>query len=664
MEILSPAGSLEAAKAAILGGCDAIYLGAKTFSARAGAQNFDFDQLKEVIALAHGENVRVHMAINTLISDKEMQEALELACTAYHLGIDALIIQDLGLAKLVHQTLPDMPIHASTQMTVHTLEGVKKVAQMGFSRAILARELSLKEIEYIAKNAPIEVECFIHGALCMSVSGQCFLSAAIGGRSGNRGRCAGTCRLPFSKNGKKGRYDLSLKDLCAIEQIRALEKMGVVSVKIEGRLKRADYVYQVTRSCYEAMENKPVDKALLADLFSRSGFTEGYVFGKITNDMFGVRSESDVKNTRTTTLQMTRVKRHPIGICFDLKETATLTMSDGKHTACVSAPAAVAENKPLSQERIAAALSKLGDTPFAANDIRIDCDGIHTLPVSGINALRRDAAEQLLALRQASGREKVQAPILNCTPQKHEPSLLRGRFETVQQMGGLADELDYVSLPLQQVYRHADSLQNIKDKLIIELPRMCFDNENATFEMAAKLKEAGFVYFEAQNIAQVPIATHGGFSLNIYNTFSAQSLKEMGLSRVTLSQELHHRQIADIGCDDTAMVAYGYMPVMVMRACPNKGAKGCADCGRHPYLTDRYGKQFEIFCQKGWAFLLNSAPLYMGDKKQWCKTHELILFFTTESADRAKEVVRLFKQGEPFDQEFTRGLYGRGVQNE
>jgi len=666
MEILSPAGNLEAAKAAIAGGCDAIYLGAKAFSARAGAQNFDDSELIQVIDLAHAYGVRIHMAINTIIADKEMQDALDLACKAYSLGVDALIVQDVGFAGLVHQNLPDMPLHASTQMTVHTLEGVKKVAEMGFSRAILARELSIKEIAHIVKHAPIEVECFIHGALCMSVSGQCYLSAAIGGRSGNRGRCAGTCRLPFSKTGQKGRYDLSLKDLCAIEQIRLLDQMGVASVKIEGRLKRADYVYQVTKSCREALDSStPPDKKLLADLFSRSGFTDGYFTGKIDDSMFGVRSEQDVKNTRATTLQMKDVKKVPVEMHFSLDETAVLRVTDYTHEVEVTAPAAKAEGMPISHLKIMASLEKLGGTPYISESACAVSTGVHTMSVSQINAMRREAIQKLTALRQQNNRKQVAPTQVTLQKHDHTPKTLRARFETVAQMGDLAMEFDFISLPIGEVMRHRDALSGLKDKLIIELPRMCFDCEDSVRAQVDALKDHGFAMFEAQNIAQVNMCTHTGMSLNVYNGFAAQNLAAMGIDTVTLSQEMHHRQIKDISYGGkTAMIAYGYMPLMVMRACPNKGKGGCQSCKGHRTLTDRYGKQFKIFCQKSWAFLLNNTPVYMGDKREWCSADELVLYFTDESAARAKQVTELFKSQAAFDTEFTRGLYGRGVQNE
>lgn len=668
MEILSPAGSFEAAKAAIAGGCDAVYLGAKSFSARAGAKNFDDQQLKEVIYLCHSYGVRVHLALNTLISNREMSEALALAKKAYELGVDALIVQDLGLASLVHEHVPGLTLHGSTQMSVHSLQGVIALQKLGFSRAILARELSLKEIEEIVTNAPIETECFVHGALCMSVSGQCLMSAALGGRSGNRGRCAGTCRLPFSFDGKKDQYQLSLKDLCATQQIDQLEKIGVTSVKIEGRLKRADYVYQVTKSYYEAAKGIEPDQSLLAKLFSRSGFTQGYLLGDIDQTMFGVRQDSDVQNTRQTAIQMSPVKKTPLRLKFSLGESATLTAQDQNHTAFVTAPTQVGQNGGTPREKAVAALQKLGDTPYCLGQLDVWVDGVHTLPVSALNALRRQAIDQLIAQRVGEF-----LPIDKPLPQpilpraKHtSPACLIGRFETVKQMGDLAAKFDFVMLPIFEVIKNIQRLSAIKQAIICELPRMCFDNEKSVLAAVETLKQQGFTQFEAQNIAQVPHCNRGGMALNAFNTYSVEALQKMGLSHVTLSAEMHHRQLSEIDSGaKTGMFAYGYLPLMVLRACPNKGAGGCKSCKKQKTLTDRKGKQFEIFCQGNYSYLLNSAPVYMGDKPQWCAGVDYqVLCFTSESSARAAKIIDLFEKKLPFDGEFTRGLYGRGVQNE
>ena len=294
-EILAPAGSPQALIAAVRSGADAVYLGIKGLNARRSAENFDDDQLKEAVAYCHKHNVKVHLTLNTLVSDGELekaQEAVRLACES---GVDAIIVQDIGLAELIHRNAPEMPLHASTQMSVQTAAGLKRLKKLGFTRAVLPRELSKEEIKKLCENSPIELECFVHGALCMCVSGQCLFSAVLGSRSGNRGACAQPCRLPFGVENGTG-HDLSLKDLSLIDYIAEMAEMGVCSFKIEGRMKRPEYVAAAVKACRNSVDGV-ADNALRDDLrsvFSRSGFTDGYYRNKLGYDMFGIRRKDDV----------------------------------------------------------------------------------------------------------------------------------------------------------------------------------------------------------------------------------------------------------------------------------------------------------------------------------------------------------------------------------
>ena len=288
MQVLSPAGSLPALKAAVYAGADAVYLGALGFNARMNAQNFSESEIREGIRFCHERGVEVHATLHTLVSDRELADALDVAAFFTEAGADAFIVQDVGLAKeLMKRT--DVPLHGSTQMTVHSLDGVGFLADLGFTRAVLSRELSRRNIEYIAAHAPIETEIFAHGALCMCYSGQCYMSSVIGARSGNRGRCAQPCRLPY-QNG----YALSLKDMCLLRYTKEIEALGVDCIKLEGRMKSPGYVYAVTRAYADAVRGKeydPKEEKYLADVFSRDGFTDGYYLEKKGADMFGVRSE-------------------------------------------------------------------------------------------------------------------------------------------------------------------------------------------------------------------------------------------------------------------------------------------------------------------------------------------------------------------------------------
>ena len=305
IEILAPVGSEEMLRAAVFSGADAVYLGFSGFNARTGAGNFDAASLCEAVRFCHGRGVRVHVAMNTTVYASELDRLADAVRAVAASGADAVICQDLATARLIGQIAPDLPRHASTQMSVHTLEGALEMAEQGFKRVILARELSLEEIGRITKNCGIETECFVHGALCMSMSGQCYMSAFLGGRSGNRGSCAGPCRLPFDANplpeGRPGQaHHLSLKDNSVIDQLDRLQALGVASAKIEGRLRSPEYVAAAVSACLAGREGRAYDRELLKNAFSRSGFTSGYLDGKIDGTMFGTRSEADAELTRKT----------------------------------------------------------------------------------------------------------------------------------------------------------------------------------------------------------------------------------------------------------------------------------------------------------------------------------------------------------------------------
>ena len=297
IELLSPAGSMEALRAAVQNGANAVYLGYDAFNARMGARNFSVDELQEAIVYCHVRGVQVHLTLNTLVSDREMARAAEVIRTAAVLGVDAFIVQDLGVVALCREIAPEVPIHASTQMSIHSLEGVQQAAELGVSRVVLSRELSREEIAHICRRSPVEIEVFVHGALCMCYSGQCYLSSVIGRRSGNRGQCAQPCRLPYGYGRfEPNRYPLSLKDNCLVEYLDDLRRLGVSSLKIEGRMKRPEYVAVVTKAYRTALDGKRVTEEDLRELeavFSRQGFTQGYYEGKTGADMFGVRQEPE-----------------------------------------------------------------------------------------------------------------------------------------------------------------------------------------------------------------------------------------------------------------------------------------------------------------------------------------------------------------------------------
>ena len=670
-EILSPAGSMDAAIAAIYGGCDAIYLGAKAFSARAGATNFDTEELQQIIDVSHEAGVRVYLAVNTLLKQEELTDAVKCVKSAYEMGIDAVIVQDLGLAARLHLSFPDLPLHASTQMSIHTLQGVVNAAKLGFTRVILSRECSLQEIEYIVKNSPIECEVFVHGALCMSVSGQCLISAFIGGRSGNRGRCAGTCRLPFSCGGAdKNRHDLSLKDLCALSYLQTLDKIGVTSFKIEGRLKRPEYVYTVTRECRRALDTGEYDEPLLARLFSRSGFTDGYLTGKRDKDMFGVRTEEDIHTTRKTKMHMERVRRVPVNMDFKMGSQLELTVSDGVFFATATAPNDMLANRaPTTVEKIRPLLQKCGDTPYVLQDLRVQTDQTHFVSAAVGNSLRRQALAKLSQLRIAHWHrtctKEVEEFYYRRQPAKNY--LLAARFESIEQAEGLLDQIDKIYLPIEQVVQKRAVLLPYVRKIVCELPRFCPASQEKKWKDAVLfLKQEGFSHFEANNLAQIEECDHTGAPINVLNASSAQLLARMGVSDLTISVESHYRAMSQFAPGQRlGMIAYGHIPLMIMRSCPLHNKQSCAQCNKKGgIITDRTNRKFVVLCrEKQYSLLLNSEPLYLGDKPETLKYADFcILYFTTESNARCKEVLRSFKAGQPLGQKFTRGLYGKGVQ--
>ena len=407
-EILAPAGSMEALIAAVRSGADAVYVGTTQFGARASAKNFDYDELKEAVEFCHNRGVKLYLTMNTLITDNELPTALSIAQQAYQLQIDAIIVQDVGFADLLHKAMPSLHLHGSTQMSVHTPQGAKLLYELGFTRVVLSREMTRNEIAEVAKACPIELEVFVHGALCMSVSGQCYFSSLLGSRSGNRGQCAQTCRLPFMVENGTGN-DLSLKDMSILENLRDLSEIGVISAKIEGRLKRPEYVasaVNVARQFYDLGIASEESCSQLRSVFSRSGFTDGYYTGKRGADMFGTRQKDDVISATPKVLNQIHsiYKNEYQHIAVDMKfllqnnKPATLIVKALENDIEVTVTGEIAQeaiNKPLDCERATTQLSKTGGTPYLVNSVDCDIESGVTLPMSALNNLRREALNQL-----------------------------------------------------------------------------------------------------------------------------------------------------------------------------------------------------------------------------------------------------------------------------
>ena len=419
IEILAPAGSFDSVIAAVRSGADAVYLGEKAFSARSSAKNFDDEELKKATAYCHIHGVKVYVTINTIVFDDELEKLKKAIISAAEADVDALIVQNMGVARLAHRLVPDLALHASTQMSIHTASGVKALYEMGFKRVVLAREMSKKEIEKCCE-IPVELEVFVHGALCMCVSGQCYLSAMIGARSGNRGSCAQPCRLPFSVNNQKGGHALSLKDNSIVNYLGELQNMGVASAKIEGRMKRPEYVSAAVRACVEQRDFGFIsDKTqkMLRGVFSRTGFTDAYYIGKTGSHMFGTRTKSDVVSADEKLFSAIRSSyKDEIGnveITFDftakLGENPVLVASDGVHTVRKIADTVTekAINRPIDAEKCRKQLEKTGSTAYNPTNVNINIDDDISIPLSIINSLRRDVLDELDSARSVVHNYKI-----------------------------------------------------------------------------------------------------------------------------------------------------------------------------------------------------------------------------------------------------------------
>ena len=687
IEILAPVGNEEMLRAAVFSGADAVYLGFSGFNARTSANNFNADTLKDAVAFCHARGVAVHVALNTTVYGGELP-ALEQAIRAVAAsGADAVICQDLAVATLIGKIAPQLPRHGSTQMSVHSLQGALELKELGFTRVVLARELSMPEVEHITKHCGIETECFVHGALCMCVSGQCYMSVFLGGRSGNRGSCAGPCRLPFEANalpeGKPGRlHHLSLKDNSVIDKLDKLQALGVASAKIEGRLRTPEYVAAAVSACLAGREGRAYDRDLLKNAFSRSGFTSGYLDGKIDGTMFGVRSEADAEQTKKTLPMLRELYRRersrvPVKMKLEIEEGGeklTVTDADGsKAFAYGDAEPQPARTDPT--ESLHRSLAKTGGTPFAVEDqdITVEMDGgPWFIPGGAVNELRREALDALLKKREVlrpwpTTEEHVPALPLRTLPTHRT---LRARFESWEQVPERAlDGIEYLILPIAQADRVP---REWRAKTLLELPRVMFGKlEEDTARRIAATQDAGFAGYEVSNIAHLRLCRglpmSGSFGLNITNQLAAQFYADNGLGSMLILPEVKDSDISTIAPTHngrpvpTGVLVYGHMPLMVTRACPLQNIHDCAHCDKTGVLTDRKAKKFPVRCGLGVRTIYNPVPIYMGDKPGALTVDYGVAYFTLESREEAAKILEMIRTHAPFEGDFTRGLYFKGT---
>lgn len=692
IELLSPAGSPEGVIAAVQNGADAVYMGMGAFNARRGAKNFTDEEFVKAVRYCHVRGCKVYVTLNTLVNDREMRDAVAAAKLASDAGADALIVQDLGMSYAIRCALPDIPLHASTQMSLHNLAGVEAAAEMGITRAVLARELSFEQIRFITKNASIETEVFVHGALCFCHSGQCYMSALIGRRSGNRGLCAQPCRLQYSLGGRMDDHPLSLKDNCLVDQIRRLEEVGVASLKIEGRMKRPEYTGIVTGVYAKAIrEQRNPDKEemeLLEKTFSRQGFTQGYFIGDKL-DMFGVRSEPDKDADKIFATarkqyaegEMRRVPVHFYTVLEKGEHIKAIAFDDDGHKAIATGPVPErAKRQGLTEQYLTEQMFKTGGTPYNCIENKAKAEPGLYLPASEINELRRKLIAQLSAEREkAPGRRtlRIPAPPVN-VPAISDPARIY-QVRTAEQLTPELAELkpDYIYFPAMELAENFDPLRPFIDngaRPVAVMPRVITDDQSReVYAALEKLFDYGVNEALTGNLGHVFIARQAGmkvrgdFGLNAFNSYTLRVLQDAGFISATASFELRLAQIKAMAKPiDTELIIYGRLPLMVSDQCIIRQSAGRCNCQTPGQLSDRMGSVFPVVKEFGCRNVIyNAHKLYLADKRDdlyalglW----GLRMLFTTESPRECVEVAKGYLGLTDYKPNvLTRGLYYRGV---
>ncbi len=652
-ELLCPAGDTEALRAAIAGGADAVYFGTELFNARIRAKNFTLEEARDAISLCHAHGVKAYITLNIAVYERELPTLLEYVNELYSCGADALIVSDLGVMSLLSEYFPELELHASTQCTAHNLDGVNFLFKRGCKRVVIARELDKGNIEHICKATPAETEMFIHGAHCMSVSGQCLMSYAMGGRSGNRGECAQPCRLPYRIGKDKG-YPLSLKDMSLSNHIREICESGVTSLKIEGRMKNPDYVYGVASIFRSLIDEKRdasgKEKNELSALFSRQGFTDGYYASKIDSTMLGIRSEENKEQTKNISSAIADLPR--VGVYMDAEFTvgkaSRLTVKAGERSVTVYGDIPEeARTAPVSEEDIIKSLSKLGNTPFFVKDISIQKSDNVMIRVSSLNALRRAATDAILS----SDREKKDIKY-SSTLNRYRKNVNRTALFT--DPSKIPEDVSYFDI----VYVYLDRYDGRQCVSGIYMPPVILDSQwDEVEKMLTYAKSKGIKYAMATNIGQIERLKRHGFTVfadyrfNVFNRPCVDYLKNEGVEGVVLSPELTVKQSEPMA--GNSMIVYGKIPVMTTHKCIIKDTAGCDKC--RLYLRDRMDAAF--FCEGIYGHLnviYNSVPVYMADKMALLNSFSHHFIFTDESCAQCEEIINAYKNGLATDKKIKR----------
>ena len=694
IEILAPGGSFDALKSAIDSGADAVYFGGSRFGARTNAVNLTNEQITEAVRYAHLHGARLYVTVNTLVSDDELSDAFEFIKFCYNEGVDAVIVQDLGIVNMIKSHFPSMRIHASTQMTIHNLSGVLQAQKMGFDRVVLSRELSLKEIKYIADNSNIELEVFVHGALCMSYSGQCLFSSFLGGRSGNRGGCAQPCRLPYTlldSNGnpisENNKYLLSLKDLCMADYISELKNIGVTSLKIEGRMKSEAYVSAVC-GIYNKYRNggevSSDDKTLLKNIFCRGGFTDGYYKAEYGRNMLSYSSNHDNIFASATDEVVDTAKSYAnscpklgISASFEarLGHNAVLTAcyKNEKFTATSQSVVESASNAPTNKERIIAQHSKLGGTVFEYTSLEADVDDGIFFPIKEINEMRRTVVAKLEDFILKTDRVPSSDTFVNIkTKTAHADSILTASVLNINQAKAAYDiGFERIYIPYGVYIKNKDYFDCDKDIFVVKLPAVMHDGKADNSIDYTKIHTDSVCI---QNFGQMNLADrfkiHADYRLNVFNSLSIKELKNSGINSCTLSTELTSAQMREISkLIPAEIVVYGRVSLMTVRNCLVKSSKGKCGCSEDEiyYLKDRKNICFPVFTDKYSCtnIIYNSTPIVMSDKSYEINSIGASMHrfdFTVETPEEMYSVVKMYDSKRKPDGSFTRGHFFNGVQ--
>ena len=692
MELLSPAGGFDSLIAAVQTGADAVYMGFGAFNARRSAKNFTYEEFASAVSYCHLRGVRVFLTLNTLLTDRELAQAADALKKACAMGVDAILVQDWGLLTLARELVPDVPLHASTQMSLFTLGGANEAAALGMERVVLARELNRNEVREICAGCPAEIEIFIHGALCMCYSGQCEMSAVVGERSGNRGACAQPCRLPYGVDGPcRGGHPLSLKDANLSAYLAEMAEMGVACLKLEGRMKRPEYVAVITGIYRRLLDEKRRPTAeearQLEQAFSRSGFTDGYWLGKKGPQMFGTRPENTPEpkelfaEARAQYENGRENRKIPVNLRLTVRRGEPVQLSGvcavkgGVSTAmALGDTPEEARNRAVTAEELRQRLSKTGGTVFTADRVEIELDEGLMVPASVINGLRRELLDELAARREDIPHRRVlEAAALPEAPEPPKAMRFTCSVLKAQQVTAalLAEKPAIVYVPIEELEQLDAGLNWGETELCAVLPRVFRTaDEPVLRQLLERHPEATAV--AVGNLGHLPIVRglgrtlRGDFGLNIFNSRALLFWREQGLSSATASFELRWQQVRDLNkhlpCE---AIVYGRLPLMVMENCVTRCNVGCTH-GAGSVLTDRTGAQFPVTCGYGCRCeIQNSRTLFLADKPELhrCGLTYGRLRFTTETPEQCAAVLRRYKDGGDWaPDDMTRGLFYRGVE--